>query len=195
MFDDFLERRPGAARDLEDWLNKSATAGPVPDQGQRSAATTPTNCSSTTGNARSPRSWNVGASPDASSKVYEPCPQRRAEDSISINCDPEPHWLLVCARAKDRPTSLTQLDLCCTSSDKELFQELRLSYRSLKSKSTRLFSLKKVQSIRFVQVSNPSRSFKSHTYGSVANVNNQFELHIKDLVDIRKVPDMPSETK
>lgn len=26
-------------------------------------------------------------------------------------------------------------------------------------------------------------------------VENQFELHIKDLVDIRKVPDMPSETK
>ena len=29
----------------------------------------------------------------------------------------------------------------------------------------------------------------------LAHVDDQFELHIKDLVDIRKVPDMPPETK
>lgn len=152
LFDDFIERRPGAARDLEELLNKSAPAGSGPDQGQ---TIFPANISSTAINTKGPQSWNPNISPEALAGSYEPRPRRRAEGSISIDCDPERHWLLICARSKERPTSLTQLDLCCTSSDKELFQELRRTYMSLKSKWARLFSFKMVQSIRFVQVSKP----------------------------------------
>ena len=155
MFDDFIEQRPGAARDFEILLNKSAAAGSAPGQSQISATTSSANTSSTTSSAKGSQSWSAHASLDAPPLSYEPRPRRRAENSISITCDPEPHWLLVCARSKERPTTLTQLDLCCTASDKELFQELRLNYVSLKSKWARLFSLKKVQSIRFIQVSNP----------------------------------------
>lgn len=173
MFDDFIERRPGAARDLEQSLNQSTVAGSGPPQGQRSATTSPSNNLPTTIRVEGQNSWNVDSSLETPPRSYEPCPRRRVKDSVSINCDPERHWLLVCARSKERPTSLTQLDLCSTTSDKELFQELRLTYMSLKGKWARIFSFRKVQSIRFVQ----------------------FELHIKDLVDIRKVPDMPSETK
>lgn len=153
MFDDFIERRPGAARDLEKRLNKKAATGSGPSQDQRSAANSRAKSPPTTVSAQSPRSWDNDISLETPSRSYEPCLRGRADDSISIDCDPERHWLLVCARSKERPTSLTQLDLCCTSSDKELFQDLKQTYVRLKSKWARVFSFKKVQSIRFVQVS------------------------------------------
>lgn len=159
LIDDFIERRPGAARDLEKWLNKSAAAGSGSGsgQGQRSATTLPARIESSIIVTGSPQPWSVDTSLEAPTRVFEPSPRRRIDDSIFINGDPESHWLLVCARSQGRPTSLTQLDLCRTSSDKELFQELKLTYMSLKSKWARLFSFKKVQSIRFVQVCKPSR--------------------------------------
>lgn len=192
MFDDFIERRPGAAKDLERWLNRRASAGFGSGQGRRPATSSPTTNSAFT---EGPQSWNIVIPSEATLRSYEPCLQRGAEDPVHVNCDPERHWLLVCARSKERPTSLTQLDLCCTSSDKELFRELRLTCASLKSKWARLFSLKRVQSIRFVQVSQPSLPSLSPCPKKSRLCKGQFELHIKDLVDIRKVPDMPSETK
>lgn len=153
MFDDFIERRPGAARDLEQSLNRSAVVGSVSSEGQISASTATANDSRANINALGPQSWNVNESLESPSHIYEPCLWRRTQDSTSISCDPERHWLLVCARPKERPTSLTQLELCRTSSDKDLFQELRKTYFSLKSKWSQLLSFKRVQSIRFVQVS------------------------------------------
>nr|AUW30880.1 putative transcription factor [Cladonia uncialis subsp. uncialis] len=106
------------------------------------------------------------------SQAYDPRPQN-ASHTIIGGCDTESRWLLVCAKGKKRPTTLSQLDMCATPSDKELFMELKKAYVGLRGRWTHILSLKKVQSIRFVQ----------------------FELHIRDLVDIRKVPDMPPETK
>lgn len=152
MFDDFIEQRPGAAKDLEKMLNKSATAGSGTSQDQIRATASAAHNMSTVMGARDPQSEDVNMLPDTPLRSYEPFPRRRVEDSINIDSELERHWLLVCAKSKERPTSLMQLDLYCTSSDKELYQELRRTCVSLKSRLARLFSLKKVQSIRFVQV-------------------------------------------
>ncbi|KAL8804222.1 MAG: hypothetical protein Q9182_002676 [Xanthomendoza sp. 2 TL-2023] len=75
--------------------------------------------------------------------------------------------------AWQRRTSLLHLNVCSTASDQELFTALRQSYIQLKKARFYRYSLKSVQSIRFVQ----------------------FELHPRDLVDVRKVPDMPPQGK
>lgn len=153
MFDDFIERRPYAAKDLEKRLNKSATADSQTSQGQIWATASPARNTSTLMSARDPQSEKVNIRPDTPLRSYEPCSRRRVETSINIDSDLERHWLLVCAKPKERPTSLMQLDLFSTSSDKELYQELRRNCVSLKSRFARIFSLKRVKSIRFVQVS------------------------------------------
>ena len=153
MFDDFIERRPHAAKNLEKRLNKSATAGSETSQGQMWVTASAAHNVSTVMSASDPQSGKVNILPNTPLRSYEPFSQRRVEDSIDIDSELEPHWLLVCAKPKERPTSLLQLDLCSTSSDKDLYQELRRKCTSLKSKFARILSLKRVQSIRFVQVS------------------------------------------
>lgn len=105
--------------------------------------------------------------------VYNPRPVNSRPTSATIACDLESRWLLVCAQVWQRPTSLLHLDVCSTSSDQQLFTELRQLYLQLKRAWWRRLSLKAVKSIRFIQ----------------------FELHPKDLVDVRKVPDMPPQAR
>lgn len=90
------------------------------------------------------------------SQAYDPRPQY-ASHTVVKGCDPESRWLLVCAQGKERPTTLSQLDICATPSDRELFTELKKAYMTLKGKWKHILSLKKIQSIRFVQVK-PSKS-------------------------------------
>lgn len=78
------------------------------------------------------------------------------------------------------------MDVCATASDKDLFTELRRAYIDFRSKWTRLLNLRGIKSIRFVQVCNPTLAMQPCTDSQ------QFELHRKELVDIRKKPDMPS---
>lgn len=85
------------------------------------------------------------------SQAYDPRPQNASHTTIG-GCDTESRWLLVCAKGKKRPTTLSQLDMCATPSDKELFMELKKAYVGLRGRWTHILSLKKVQSIRFVQV-------------------------------------------
>ena len=153
MFDDFIEQRPGAAKDLEKMLNKSAATGSGTSQGQIWATASTAHDISTVMSARDPQFEEVNMLPETPLRSYEPCPRRRVEASINIESELERHWLLVCAKSKERPTSLVQLHLHSTSSDKELYQELRQTCVSLKSRFARSFSVKRVHSIRFVQVS------------------------------------------
>ena len=84
-------------------------------------------------------------------QAYDPRPQY-ASHTVVRGCNPESRWLLVCAQGKERPTTLSQLDICATPSDKELFTELKKAYMALRGKWKHILSLKKIQSIRFVQV-------------------------------------------
>ena len=88
------------------------------------------------------------------SQIYSPR-QQYASHAVVRDYDPESRWLLVCAQGKERPATLSQLDICATPSDKELFIELRKAYMALRGKWKYILSLKKIQSIRFVQVKPP----------------------------------------
>lgn len=84
---------------------------------------------------------------------YNPRPINGGHFSATISCDPECKWLLICAQPWHRPTSLLHLKLCSTTSDKQLFKDLRQPYLELRKVWWQKLSLKVVQSIRFVQVS------------------------------------------
>ena len=152
MYDDFIERRPGAAKELEKLLNSSAKESPASSHEQIAMGTLRTNgCSNASGwELQIPLNNPNTLQPPP--QVYDPrAPTRHRTDTV-IDCGSESRWLLVCARGKRRPTSLSQLDICATPSDQELFTELKRAYRDLKGRWSHWVSLRSIQSIRFVQV-------------------------------------------
>ncbi|KAL8646218.1 MAG: hypothetical protein Q9210_006262, partial [Variospora velana] len=175
LYDDFVELRPGAAHELRTSLhslNRQRLTGQQPISSSRTyvgdATTTDPNRSS-----GSPSAGLPGLDVRSVAPSYDPRPTNARPTSTAIACGPESKWLLVCAQAWHRPTSLLHLNVCSTTSDQQLFTELRQLYVSLKKAWWHRLSLKVVQSIRYVQ----------------------FELHPRDLVDVRKVPDMPPESR
>ncbi|KAL8805454.1 MAG: hypothetical protein Q9200_005419 [Gallowayella weberi] len=172
LYDDFTELRSGAARKLELALDTPRQQKPTYQHQPVSRDPNPTILSSVgfSGVAMGPQSQRSGST---SAATYDPYPANDRPNSAIIPCGPENKWLMVCLRAWQRPTSLLHLSVCSTASDQELFTALRQSYIQLKKAKYYRFSLKRAQSIRFVQ----------------------FELHPRDLVDVRKVPDMPPQGK
>lgn len=174
LYDDFMEIRSGAAKRLEAALNGTNQQRPC---GQQSTQTNVTNnfqprISLAGSSSSTPAGFsNLGLSRLTSS--YDPRPMNGRPTLTNVTSSPEMKWLLVCAQAWHRPTSLLHLNLCMTTSDQELFTGLRQLYLALKKTWWQKLSLKAVTSIKFVQ----------------------FELHPKDLVDIRKVPAMPPQSK
>lgn len=109
------------------------------------------------------------------SQAYDPRPHN-ATHTVIRGCDTESRWLLVCAKGKKRPTTLSQLDLCATPSDKQLFTELTKAYVGLRGKWTNVLSLKKVQSIRFVQVKHSRGKAENNELIIVNSSNSIFEI-------------------
>lgn len=168
LYDDFIETRPGAAEELRNALHAPEYCRPNGSQSTSSSSSNPSQMS-VTGSA----STSVGQPNNSRISIYEPNPVNGRPTSATITCDPESKWLLVCAQSWQRPTSLLHLNVCSTSSDQQLFTDLRQLYLQLKRVWWHRLSLQTVKSIRFIQ----------------------FELYPKDLVDIRKVPDMPPQAK
>ncbi|KAL8770026.1 MAG: hypothetical protein Q9194_005271 [Teloschistes cf. exilis] len=181
LYDDFVELNPGAAAQFESALNTphqqrpSAPYGTAP--GQDCYASSWPRDSGPSPGPLLPLSRTPNSAPAAT--TIGPNARNNQHSSATTVCEQESKWLLVCARAWRRPTSLVHLNVCSTSSDQQMFTELRRLYLQTKAWYHR-FSLKAVQSIRFVQAVTETA---------------QFELHPRDLVDIRKVPDMPSERR
>jgi hypothetical protein len=152
MYDDFIERRPGAAKELEKLLNSSAKESPASSHEQVAMGSLGTNrCSDASGwELQTP--LNIPNTLQPPSQVYDPYTPMRPRTDTVIDCGSESRWLLVCARGKRRPTSLSQLDICATPSDQELFTELKRAYRDLRGRWSHWVSLRTIQSIRFVQV-------------------------------------------
>ncbi|CAL8581886.1 hypothetical protein XPA_007566 [Xanthoria parietina] len=175
LYDDFTEIRPGAAKEFELVLQSPSQQWPTnqhqPTYGSyRSGQPSITDLSETSNSA--PAS-NPNPPGSMSRTGYDPRLSNDRAISATIPCNPESKWLLVCARAVQRPTSLFHLDVGSTTSDQQFFKLLRQTYVQAKKHWYRGLSFKRVRSIRFVQ----------------------FELHPRDLVDVRKVPDMPPATK
>ncbi|KAL8691651.1 MAG: hypothetical protein Q9218_003172 [Villophora microphyllina] len=174
LYDDYLELKPGAAAQLKialDTPGQQRPSGPYPVTSPRDYAVSWPRASGSSSSpllpmSQTPNPASVGASPDSSASNGQNL-------SAITTCDQESRWLLVCARASQRPTSLLHLNVCSTKSDQQLFTELRRAYQQLKKAWYYRLSLRTVQSIRFIQ----------------------FELHPRDLIDVRKVPDMPSGAK
>ena len=151
MYDDFTELRPGAAAELEKWLNHSM---------RNHAVSGPSNPSSTATlrSSVSPNAPNSGHQQTAESDIAL---QRRidalggfsGDAATTLDVHLEKCWLLVCGKTKRGPDSLlTQLDLSHTPSDKNLFIEMRNFYSNLRNSWGLRPFLRGVRTIRFVQV-------------------------------------------
>lgn len=155
LYDDFVEQRPGAAIQLAETLNGYTQHAPAFGEGQSSRGVSDRWSSPTlqnSGTLDKKRGIIGRQSVRTNLETYDPRPKGAEQVTTVINCDPESRWLLVCAKARERPPSLSQLDICSTATDQELFESLRRSYLELKSRWSRWFPLRRVQSIRFVQV-------------------------------------------
>ena len=153
MYDDFHERRPGAVKELGIFLNEGVNICPGPNDIQ-SGADVPGNSISQAEGGGLPQQQsaeeNLALVP--LSNTYDPRPHFRQQQTIITNCDAEGRWLLVCAKSRKMPASLSHLDMCTTSSDKELFTTLRNSYMAMRGKWSQRLSLKGVKRIQFVKV-------------------------------------------
>ena len=153
MYDDFRELRAGAVKELERLLNEGVSRCPDHNNNQN-AADVPEETTSQDGR-QLPQQPSTGENLALVplSHTYDPRPQFRQQETVISDCDAEGRWLLVCAKGRKRPTSLSHLDMCATSSDKELFTTLRESYMTMRGKWSQRLSLKRVQKIIFVKVS------------------------------------------
>lgn len=149
--------RAGAAQDLEIWLNTDPKQAPVPSPSQAndSASTISLSTLQSTTHSTHQTLAEAESQPQSIEQIYDPRPQVYEKQATITECDPESQWLLVCTDAKEHSTSLSQLDMCATSTDRGLFDELKRAYLKLKGRWKSRFHLKTVQSIRFVQVQYP----------------------------------------
>ena len=155
MYDDFSELRPGAAADLEMWLNNSMrshaanrASNPSQDYTLRSSNASSAGVSGQRQTAESdislqPLSWTASTMPDSDK-----------DGAVTIDVHLEKCWLLICGQPRRGPDSLlAQLDLSSKPSDKELFDGMKELHSSLRNTFTLQPVLKGVQTIRFVQAS------------------------------------------
>ena len=155
MYDDFIELRPGAAADLEKWLNHSIrnhavnrASNPSQDYTLRSSTSSSAGASRQQQTAGSdislqPLSWTESMMPDSDKN-----------EAVTIDVHLEKCWLLICGQPRRGPDSLlAQLDLSSKPSDKELFDGMKKFHSGLRDTFTLQPVLKGVQTIRFVQAS------------------------------------------
>lgn len=179
LHDDFVERRPGAARELERYLNRPRTmtaSGGTPTSPSSSIASRTFTNSSIGGPPSSQTSWSSYNFPGAGSNSYNsntkpPHSLTGAPTYPHYSPLPEPPWLLTCANEDRFTPKLAHLDMAPHKirSDKDLALSLREHYFHINKKWWRAFRLRGLTTIEFVQ----------------------FEVHQNRFADIRKCPDMP----
>ncbi|KAI7159319.1 6-phosphogluconate dehydrogenase C-terminal domain-like protein [Hortaea werneckii] len=176
LFDDFVELRPGAARELEAYLNRPRTytggspTSPSSSQGSRSFTG-----SSVGGVPSANTSWSSygfqNTSPGGEDKLKVPGASTGSSFGLPFFNQPEPPWLLTCANEERSVPKLAHLDMAPHNirSDKDLAMALRNHYFEINNKWWRALKLRGLATIDFVQ----------------------FEVHQNRFADIRKSPDMP----
>ncbi|KAK0297232.1 hypothetical protein LTS00_003953 [Friedmanniomyces endolithicus] len=177
LYDDYTEKRPGAAREFEAYLNR-------PRSHPGGSPTTPPSAHSS--HARSPNSsfgLPTSSHTSMSSNGFsrgipghngDMKPQRALTalpPYMPFNFPPEPPWLLTCANEDRRTPKLAHLDMDTHKirSDKDLAMSLREHYFTVNKKWWRTLRLRGLSTIDFVQ----------------------FEVHQNRFADIRKCPDVP----
>ncbi|KAK4574316.1 hypothetical protein LTR86_002077 [Recurvomyces mirabilis] len=175
LYDDFVEKRAGAARELEAYLNRPVVmASPTtpstahsnrPFSPNSSLGMPPSSQTSMSSLGMS-RGSPIGNGKTKPSRTSTDLPAYRPFDFPA-----EPPWLLTCATEDRHTPKLAHLDMGSQKirSDKDLAMSLRNHYFSVNNKWWRIFRLRGLVTINFVQ----------------------FEVHQNRFADIRKCPDVP----
>ncbi|KKY16031.1 putative transcription factor c2h2 [Diplodia seriata] len=186
LYDDFVERRRGAARELEAYLNRPRAHAPSPSPNSNSSANSSFSDSSQIFSSTNPSlnpspatTWGSSFPGDSSSSSsngsnYSPTALRSNNPfSVRIGTLPPPRWLLTCADEGQSVAKLSHVDVTETKIRSD--RDLAMAVRGLYAHINRFrwwwapLRLRGLASIDFVQ----------------------FEVHRNRVVDIRKCPDMP----
>ena len=194
LYDDYTELRPGAAKELEESLNAPIrkTAGYEPTDNTRPPSSVLQGINEPNSSGQ-PNQHQKSRYHHAPTSLETQTQQAGGSPSV-ITIGPEGRWLLICTELPRKPPILRQHDVCLVKSDRDIFSDLKRLYYDMKSHFSQHLSLKSVSSIRFVQVSSAEQPHKTEFTDVVIKLQ-KFELHINNFVDVRKVPDIPPETK
>lgn len=163
LHDDFVERKPGAARRLEALLNRPRTHAPAngssPTSPSSSQATNSFASSSFGFPPSSQTSWSSFSTQGQNSLRGNGGSKHQATSStlsIPSQYHPfyEPPWLLTCANEDRYTPKLAHLDMAPhkITSDKDLAKSLREHYYNVNKKWFRSLRIRGLQSIEFVQL-------------------------------------------
>ncbi|KAK4545580.1 hypothetical protein LTR36_002930 [Oleoguttula mirabilis] len=178
MHDDFIERRPGAAREMEAYLNRPrmhAAAGtptsPSSSQGSRSFTNSSFGSMPSSQTSWSSYGFAQGSHPAGDGTKPPGTATGGLPFHMPYSALPEPPWLLTCANEDRYTPKLAHLDMAPHNirSDKDLATSLRNHYFNVNKKWWRVLKLRGLTTIEFVQ----------------------FEVHQNRFADIRKSPDVP----
>ncbi|KAF2755268.1 hypothetical protein EJ05DRAFT_488788 [Pseudovirgaria hyperparasitica] len=177
-YDDFIERRVGAARELEAYLNRPQSHTPRMHTNGSSTSSTPSISSAVSSIFSNPAlspSSTFGTQSSLSSNLTSSSPKMHSRQnpfSVVISPPPTPSWLLTCVNEGRATPKVVHLDMTSPriKSDKDLALTLRSHYASIKHPLLHILRVRGLTTIHFVQ----------------------FEVHRNRFADIRKSPDMPS---
>ncbi|KAK5711950.1 hypothetical protein LTR17_018158 [Elasticomyces elasticus] len=177
LYDDFQEKRSGAARELEAYLNRPRThtggTPTTPSSAQSSRMFSPNSSFGMPTSSHTSMSSN-GFSKGTPSHDGDTKPPRSFTSLppyVPYNFPAEPPWLLTCANEDRHTPKMSHLDMGSHKirSDKDLAMSLRDHYFNVNKKWWRTLRLRGLSTINFVQ----------------------FEVHQNRFADIRKCPDVP----
>ena len=160
LHDDFIERRQGAARELEKYLNrpKTMTGGNGTPTSPASSAETRSFANSSVGPPSMHTSWssyNFAGHGSMGSGADNKSPQNLTASSSYPPWSPlpEPPWLLTCTNEDRHTPKLAHLDMAPhrVRSDKDLALSLREHYYHVNKKWWRSLRLRGLTTIDFVQ--------------------------------------------
>ncbi|KAF1979017.1 hypothetical protein BU23DRAFT_577189 [Bimuria novae-zelandiae CBS 107.79] len=178
LYDDFVERRPGAARLLEGYLNRPHAHTPSSPHSRFSTSTSMSSIFDNTSRASTlatpsstysgPSSWGKGKG------VSKYSPTRVKSNnpfSVTVHHPVEDSWLLTCANEGRFTPKIVHLDVNTQRirNDKDLAMVLREHYENLNRRWLKWTRLRGLTTIEFVQ----------------------FEVHRNRFADIRATPSMP----
>jgi hypothetical protein len=160
LYDDFIETRHGAARALEAYLNRPRTHTPSSPIGRSSTESTLSSVFSTLSTSSTLQTPASTYSSNSWGRDSKNSPTRLASNnpfSVRIGGYPEEQWLLTCANEGKFTPKIVHLDVNAAriKSDKDLALALREHYEQLNRKWFRIFKLRGLSTIEFVQVTSP----------------------------------------
>ena len=170
-FDDFVEIRPGAAREYEQLLQRTQLDRDQSPKGHMSDTVSRFLGRFTKVFSKVLRGLDGGR--DFPLPQHKPVDARQQQPQTPAKSADRQIFLLLCIPYRQYATKLLQLDLQDLQSDQNLFKLLRSGYQDIRGRLKSSLSLKTIKSIKFVQ----------------------FEMYESELVDVRRANDIPPEDR